>query len=58
MENIIGGLGEYSKVEQPLLLLVLGCERNADEIFVMEVSASIAQEKTPKMSAHKCSGSQ
>ena len=45
MENIIGGLGEYSRVEQPLLLLVLGCGKSAEEIFVMEVSATITHKK-------------
>ena len=49
MENIIGGLEEYSRVEQPLLLLVLGCEKSAEEIFVMEVSATI----TPKQTSQK-----
>ena len=47
-ENIIGGLGEYSRVEQPLLLLLLGCEKNAGDIFDMELSATIEQTQNLK----------
>jgi len=41
--NMIGCPGGYSRVEQPLPLLILGCGKNADDIFDVELSATIKQ---------------
>ena len=38
---MIGGLGRYSRVEQPLLLLSSGCKVNADALFDTELPATI-----------------
>ena len=41
--NIIGCLGGYAGVDQPLPLLLSGCGSNADDIFDMEPHAVTKQ---------------
>ena len=48
IENMIGCPGGYSRVEQPLPLLLPGCEKNADDIFDIELSATIKQQTSLK----------
>jgi hypothetical protein len=43
LENMIGFPGEYSRVEQPMPLLLPGCKRNTDDIFDIEPSATAKQ---------------
>ena len=43
-ENMIGFPGGYSRVEQPMPLLLPGCKRNTDDIFDIELSATAKQQ--------------
>ena len=43
LENMIGFPGGYSRVEQLMPLLLPGCKRNTDDIFDIELSATIQQ---------------
>ena len=49
IENMIGCPGGYSRVEQPLPLLLPGCEKNADDIFDIELPSTIQQHKSQKI---------